>query len=44
MSLLDLVVIVVYMAATLSLGLVLARGQATVRDYFAAGRRAPWGV
>lgn len=44
MSLLDLLVIVVYMAATLSLGLVLARGQATVRDYFAAGRRAPWGV
>ncbi len=44
MSLLDLTVIVVYMAATLSLGLFLARGQATVRDYFAAGRRAPWGV
>ena len=44
MSLLDLLVIVVYLAATLSLGLVLARGQTTVRDYFAAGRRAPWGV
>ena len=44
MSLLDLLVIVVYMTATLSLGLFLARGQATVRDYFAAGRRAPWGV
>ena len=44
MSLLDLAVIAVYMTATLSLGLVLARGQATVRDYFAAGRRAPWVV
>ena len=44
MTLLDLAVIVVYLAATLSLGLILARGQATVRDYFAAGRRAPWGV
>ena len=38
MGLLDLAVIVVYTAGTLSLGLFLARGQATVRDYFATGR------
>ena len=44
MNLLDLAVIVVYTAGTLGLGLALARGQATVRDYFATGRRAPWGV
>ncbi len=44
MGLLDLAVIVVYTAGTLSLGLFLARGQATVRDYFATGRRAPWVV
>ena len=44
MNLFDLAVIVVYTAGTLSLGLFLARGQATVRDYFATGRRAPWGV
>ena len=44
MGLLDLAVIVVYTAGTLGLGLFLARGQATVRDYFATGRRAPWGV
>ncbi len=44
MNLLDLAVLVVYSVGTLGLGLVLARGQATVRDYFATGRRAPWGV
>ena len=44
MNLLDLAVIAVYTAGALGLGLVLARGQTTVRDYFAAGRRAPWGV
>ena len=44
MSLLDLAVIVVYTTGTFCLGLFLARGQATVRDYFATGRRAPWGV
>ena len=44
MGLLDLAVIVIYTAGTLWLGLFLARGQATVRDYFATGRRAPWGV
>ena len=44
MSLLDLAVVLVYTAGTFSLGLFLARGQATVRDYFATGRRAPWGV
>ena len=44
MGLLDLAVIVVYTAGALGLGLFLARGQATVRDYFATGRRVPWGV
>lgn len=44
MSLVDAAVILVYTAGTLGLGLALARGQATVRDYFAAGRRVPWGV
>ena len=44
MGLFDLAVIVVYTAGALGTGLVLARGQTTVRDYFAAGRRAPWWV
>ena len=44
MNLLDLAVVLAYTAGTFSLGLFLARGQTTVRDYFATGRRAPWGV
>lgn len=44
MGLFDFAVVVGYTAGVLGLGLFLARGQATVRDYFATGRRAPWVV
>ena len=44
MSPLDLAVLVAYVGGTVWLGLALSRGQATVRDYFTSGRRAPWGV
>jgi SSS family transporter len=44
MSALDLAVLGGYVGGTVWLGLALSRGQATVRDYFTSGRRAPWGV
>ncbi len=44
MGALDLAVIGAYVGGTVWLGLVLSHGQATVRDYFTSGRRAPWGV
>ena len=44
MSALDLAVLATYVAGTVWLGLVLSRGQSTVRDYFTSGRQAPWGV
>ncbi|MDP7693037.1 MAG: hypothetical protein QGG89_14480, partial [Vicinamibacterales bacterium] len=44
MSALDLAVLGAYVGGTVWLGLALSRGQASVRDYFTSGRRAPWGV
>ena len=44
MGVLDLAVLGAYVGGTVWLGLVLSRGQATVRDYFTSGRRAPWWV
>ena len=44
MSALDLAVLATYIAGTVWLGLVLSRGQSTVRYYFTSGRQAPWGV
>ena len=44
MGLFDFAIVVGCTAGVLGPGLFLARGQATVRDYFATGRRAPWVV
>jgi SSS family solute:Na+ symporter len=42
LSVLDLVVIVVYLAATTALGLWVGRRQKDAKDYFVAGRDIPW--
>jgi SSS family transporter len=41
-TVLDLVVLLVYMGATTALGIWLGRGQKTARDYFVADRQIPW--
>ncbi len=40
----DWVVVLLYMSAVLALGLYMARGQRTKRDYFLGGRALPWWV
>ncbi len=40
----DWVVVLLYMSAVLALGLYMARGQRTKRDYFLGGRALPWCV
>ncbi len=42
MHLLDLAVIVVYLAGTVAFGAWFARSQRDVKDYFVGGRRVPW--
>ena len=44
MSALDLLVVTLYVAGTLWIGLARARRQTSVDDYFTTGRRAPWWV
>ena len=44
MSALDLAVLGAYLVGTVCLGLMLARGQTSVRTYFTSGRKAPWGL
>ncbi len=39
---LDLAVLIVYLLATTALGMWLGRGQKDAKDYFVAGRDAPW--
>jgi len=42
MHLLDLAIIVVYLAGTVMFGAWFSRGQKDVKDYFVSGRRVPW--
>ena len=42
MHLLDLIVIVVYLAGTVAFGAWFSRTQHNVKDYFVGGRRVPW--
>ena len=42
LSAIDYVLLLIYLAATLALGLSIGRKIHTGRDYFLAGRRLPW--